>query len=114
MPLDPAETVIWSGLSNHTVGPRAVGGKLYLTDRRLLFRPHILERRFFGGEEWSAEQADLAGFDVQGADAGGVFAGSLRKRLRVALANGETALFVVWRPVHAARELSEALGRRER
>ena len=85
MPLDDGESVIWSRRANHTVGWRAVGGKLYLTDRRLLFRPHVLERSLFFGKEWSAPRTEVAGFDVQPRGGGNPFDGSLRSRLRVAL-----------------------------
>jgi len=38
---------------------RAVGGRLYLTDRRLIFGRSRLEARL-GGKEWSAPLAELA------------------------------------------------------
>jgi len=38
---------------------RAVGGRLYLTDRRLIFRRSRLEA-LLGGKEWSASLAELS------------------------------------------------------
>ena len=39
---DPGETVQHFGLANHFKGMEAVGGKLFLTNRRLRFRSHKL------------------------------------------------------------------------
>jgi hypothetical protein len=101
--------VVWSRRGNHSVGRRAVGGKLYLNDRRLLFRPHVFERRLFFGREWSAQRAELAGFFLQPRSGGNPFDGPLRSRLRVALRQGRLQLFVVPKPDLVARELSEAV-----
>lgn len=110
MPIEPGETVVWTRLANHSLGARAVGGKLYLTDRRLLFRPHILERHFYSGKEWSAPRSELSGFEVKRRGGANPFNGSLRSRLRATLREGEPQLFVVWRPERDARQLNEALG----
>jgi hypothetical protein len=43
--LEEGEKILWDAIANR--GPddtRQVGGILYLTDRRLYFKPHILER----------------------------------------------------------------------
>ena len=39
---DPGETIIYEGLANHFKGIEGVGGKLYLTDKRLVFKSHNL------------------------------------------------------------------------
>jgi hypothetical protein len=109
VPLKDGESVVWSRRANHSVGWRAVGGKLYLTDRRLLFRPNGFERSLFFGKEWSAPLAEVSGFSVQPRSGGNPFDGRMRSRLRVALRQGEAQLFVVAKPDDAARELSEAL-----
>lgn len=112
MPVDADEVVAWSGRANRSVGVRAVGGTLYLTDRRLLFRPHLVERWFFGGQEWGVPRSRLAGFGVESRsrDAQGLFSGGLRKRLRVNLTDRGPELFVVPSPERAAVRLSEELG----
>jgi hypothetical protein len=112
VPLEAGESVIWSRRANHTVGWRAVGGKLYLTDRRLVFRPHVLERTLFFGKEWSAPRTEVASFDVQPRGGANPFDGSLRSRLRVALRQGEPQLFVVPKPDDVAQELSDKLAPR--
>ena len=40
--LEPDETLIKEGVSNLSRGIEAVGGHLYLTNRRLVFEPHAI------------------------------------------------------------------------
>jgi len=57
--LDEGEQILWQGMANR--GPdntRQVGGTLYLTDRRLYFQPHLLER-VTEEERWQAPRSDL-------------------------------------------------------
>jgi hypothetical protein len=39
---EPGETVLFETPANHLKGIKGAGGKLYVTDRRLLFKPHKL------------------------------------------------------------------------
>ena len=106
MPLDPDEQVIWSQRANHSAGRRAVGGKLYLTDRRLLFKPNVGRSK-----EWSASRTEVTGFGVQPRGGANPFDGSLRSRLRVELRQEEPQLFVVSKLDQAVRDLTEALSK---
>lgn len=40
----PDEIVVWAAKANRFQGIRAVGGRIYLTDRRLVFAPNDFER----------------------------------------------------------------------
>jgi len=53
------EHILWHGVANRGAdNTRQVGGTLYLTDQRLFFEPHILER-VTQEEEWQASLADV-------------------------------------------------------
>jgi hypothetical protein len=103
--LESGETFVWEKRANHTAGIRAVGGKLYLTDRRLVFESHRIGR---GGKLWSTPLSEVARVTVADRDLTGVFSGGLTNRLRVELAGGEEELFVVRKVAEVAKELSEA------
>lgn len=90
--LGPSETVRWQKLANRTQGSRAVGGRLYLTESRLLFVPTHLDS-ITGGKRWELPLAQLRSVGRQDAD-GGLFSGGLRTRLRLDTDAG-TELFVV-------------------
>ena len=38
--LENGESLVKQGLANHFKGPEAVGGKLYLTNKRIIFKSH--------------------------------------------------------------------------
>jgi len=108
--LEDGETVVWEKRANHTAGVRAVGGKLYLTDRRLVFESRGLGR---GGKLWSTPLSEVARVTVADRDLSGVFSGGLTNRLRVELASGDEELFVVRKVAEVAKDLSEAAAIRE-
>jgi hypothetical protein len=92
--LHPGETVRWKKAANREQnGWRAVGGRLFLTDSRLLFRPHRFDARL-KGEDWAANLADIASVGTEEAD-GHPFSGGLRRRLCIDLADGTTERFVI-------------------
>jgi hypothetical protein len=64
--MDPGEELLWSqGSSRRQSRFRTVGGRLYLTNRRLVFAPHKMDARH-GGHEWDVALSDVAGFRVAG------------------------------------------------
>ena len=51
--LSETEAVVWQQLANRTQSAnRAVGGRLYLTDTRLVFEPNRVDAAT-GGSRWS-------------------------------------------------------------
>lgn len=90
--LDPGEAVVWEAKVNRTQGRWARGGKLVLTDRRLIFEPHKFERRI-GAQRWSCSLADVVAL---GAKERGLhpISGALRRRLSVRTPTSEE-LFVI-------------------
>src|ERR1051325_9657973 len=80
--LDDGETVVKSYPANHTQGKRAVGGKLFLTTRRLVFVPNRLDSRM-GGQIWEASRCIIRRVGRVGPHFSIVelFSGALRSRL---------------------------------
>jgi hypothetical protein len=92
-PAGDGETVEWSKLANRSQSRnRAVGGKLYLTDRRLLFCPHWVDA-VFGGRAWSCERSRVQAIGKEPKSGG--LGGGMRDRLRVEVAGDDVELFVV-------------------
>jgi hypothetical protein len=100
--LQPGEEIVWSARANRAQGGRAVGGKLYVTDRRMMFAPNRIEQRLKGCE-WSCSVGAVREIGVK-QRGGNPFSGGVRRRLRVALAEKDE-LFVVDDPHDAATEL---------
>lgn len=90
------EDVSWSRLANRMQGSRAVGGKLFLTDQRILFCPHRVDGLLFG-KPWSVELAAVSeiGVEPKGSGKASKFGGGMRDRLRIRTADGSEDLFVV-------------------
>jgi hypothetical protein len=88
----PGEQVVWSkGANRIQPSGRAVGGKLFLTDRRLVFCPHWVDGAT-GGKTRDMPLADVA---AAGTVPKGGTRGGLRERLRIELTDGAEELFVV-------------------
>jgi hypothetical protein len=102
--LREGERVLASLVADHIQGGRPIDGRLYLTSQRLMFMPQgagIVR----GGKSSSIPWSAVATSDV--AERGWGEA-STRRRLRVTRVSGEVELYVVWRPVKAARQVDEA------
>ena len=93
--LGEGESVVVAKAANRFQGSRAVGGKLTVTDRRLVFLPNPVDARL-GGKEWTLERNEVAsvGVEPRGAKKG-LFGGGLRQRLRVRTSTGGEELFVI-------------------
>ena len=86
--------------ANMTMKGRGVGGHLTLTNNRLIFEQHGVEKALTGGFEklqvsdWQCELSSIA--SVRLSERGrNPFDGSLRKRLEITQYNGEVNHFVV-------------------
>jgi hypothetical protein len=98
---EPQEQVAWTQGANRIQGSgRAAGGKLFLTDRRLVFCPHWVDGAT-GGKTWEVPLATIAAV-------GTVQKGGRRDRLRIELADGEDELFVVNRLAEVVSRLDAA------
>jgi hypothetical protein len=96
-PLEPGERFLEDGPTNRQQRV-AVGGWLYLTDRRLLFRPHGMNLGF--GSALDLPLGEIA--DVTPYNAAWIFPTGLRITRR----DGTTERFVVWQGARAAWLLS--------
>jgi hypothetical protein len=76
---------------------RSVGGKLYLTDRRLVFERSRIES-FLAGKEWSANLAELVVASEEG-----------RRRIKVEQGDGRVEAFIVRSPRESAEVVNRAI-----
>ena len=96
---EEGEEVCWEARANRFQQKfRSIGGRIYLTDRRLVFAPHKLDTRL-GGHAWSAQLADLDRAFVNG----------LLKNVRVVTRDGEMQRFVIWPRVGSAAMIDAAI-----
>ena len=104
---EPAEEVVWSQAADRLKdsGP-AVGGKLFLTDRRLIFCPHWVDAAT-GGKAWQVPLERVAAIETipKGSPGGG-----MRDRLAIELAGGGRERFVVNRLEAVVARLNTARG----
>jgi hypothetical protein len=98
-PFEEGEEVRWEARANRFQhGIRAIGGRIYLTDRRLVFAPNKFEEKV-AGRAWSAQLADLDTAFVKGPI----------KTVRVVANDGEKQRFVIWPQVESAMTLDAAI-----
>ena len=104
--LQVGERVEWATRANRSQGNRAVGGRLFLTNERLVFAPHRFDD-VLGGESWSRRRQDVEDVAVEPS---GVhpFSGALRPRLRIVFLDA-VELFVVPRVADVVQRLKAAL-----
>jgi len=105
--LDPGETISFKKATNHREGVIARGGYLFMTQKRLYFEPHRLDR-MLKGKSWKCDLCRIVDVDISPRDAN-VFAGGQRKRLRILLADGSAEQFVVNRIEHSIAKLREGI-----
>jgi hypothetical protein len=92
------EAVKWSARANMIQQRvRAVGGRLYLTDRRLVFGRNKAESHL-GGKEWSVDLGQLAS-----ASSGG------RRSIRVERNDGRVERFIIGSPHNSAEIVDRAI-----
>ncbi len=96
---EEGEEVRWEARANRFQQRfRSVGGRVYLTDRRLVFAPTKFEEKIVG-RAWSARLGDLDRAFVQGPI----------KTVRVVANDGGTQRFVIWPRVESAATIDAAI-----
>jgi hypothetical protein len=95
------ESIRWEGRANRFQGKvYAIGGGLYLTDRRLIFVPNKIESKIFFGKTWSANLGDLDRAFV---------GGGLLRTVRVVDRDGRTSRFVIGARKNATATINAAI-----
>ncbi len=111
-PTDDGEIVTWRRWANRTQSnSRAAGGRLYLTNRRVLFCPHAFDANT-GGEYWSVplEAITEVGKQPRTLNLQAAFNGAMRTRLRIDCADGSAELFVLNKLDQVITEIRTAAG----
>ena len=105
-----SEALVWRRSASRVQSVRGtVGGNLYLSASRLLFKPNRIEAAV-GGQQWSAPLCTVRSVCIELRD-GNLLKGGLRDRLRVDLADGSFELFVVDRINDVIQVISQAIAR---
>lgn len=106
------EQILWRRLANRQQGPyRSMGGRLFVTDRRVIFLPNRVDK-VTGGQSWSRDLTDIARVEVEPRHYGIPFVTKdvgLRRRLRVEGRDGTIEIFLVNRVKHAVARLEAAI-----
>lgn len=94
-PYSPGNEVwVWKHAANRAQnGIRQVGGRLFLSDQRLVFQPNRFDA-LTRGERWAVSRGQVAEFSVS-ARQPSLNPAALRNRLRVSQHDGEVDVFVV-------------------
>lgn len=103
MKLAKDEQIIRKGHGNHLRGFEGVGGRFFLTDRRLYFKPHMFNR---DTEDGSIFLDDIVGVMTKHSDL-------FSKKLHVVLKSGFAETFFVNRRREWVREIEKAIRRLE-
>jgi hypothetical protein len=110
-PLEAGGVVRWRKNANRKQGAtRAVGGRLFLTDRRLLFQPSRFDQAL-RGEFWSTALDQVRDISVEDRDrqkANERDYGALRRRLRI-VTHRSVELFVINSVEEVVRALREGV-----
>jgi hypothetical protein len=86
---EPGELVEWAGRATRTQGARVVGGRLLVTDRRLVFRPGLLDS-MTGGQTWGLYFTEILEVvsELHCPAPGSRFKAGWRQRLKVVARDG--------------------------
>jgi hypothetical protein len=100
-PIAAPESVVWEKRASHPQRRRLVGGRLYLTQQRLVFQPNRLEKAT-GALTWSAALQEITAIGPEPA---------WRPRLRIDLTQRTAERFWVTRLEDTGRELVDLINR---
>ncbi len=107
--LQPGEVLRWHGPATHRVRRTWVGGRVYVSDRRLFFCPGVLSRRRYG--ILRVPLTSIADVRVVGRDTK-VTSGGLRRRVIINTNAGDEHAFSLPRFPKRSRELQALLADR--
>ncbi len=96
--MEAGETIAWQDWANHWQGIRSVGGRLYLTDLRLIFVPTEIEA-MLRGHGCETRLTSLRGARISG----------MVRTIGLSRVDGETDRFVVSRREETARLIDRAI-----
>ncbi|MDQ1393320.1 MAG: hypothetical protein QOF30_2297 [Acidimicrobiaceae bacterium] len=92
--IEPGERILFKGRSNRSQGSRAVRGRLFVTDRLVIFAPNAFDQRT-GGNSWSCGLREIQGVGTAKRTLEKPFSAGVRKRLELKLAENRQELFGV-------------------
>jgi len=104
------EEIALSYPSNHTQGKRAVGGKLFVTNKRIAFAPNRLDANL-GGHAMEVPLSRITQIttDAPRIRLSEIFSGALTTRLAIHAGTDQVDFFVVSNPDIVANQITAAL-----
>lgn len=90
--LGPSEALRWSGTASRTVRRKWVGGRVFVTNRALYFRPGLLAR--LTDETLRVPVSTVVSVSVIDRT-GTLYDGGMRRRVRVVVESGKEHLFAM-------------------
>jgi hypothetical protein len=106
--LDDDERLLLTRWINHTQGRTARGGRLFVTDRRLVFQPHATERALSHATLVEIPWDQVADVIIAPRGFGpGPFTGGLRRRLKITRLDGSAEFFVINRVGKVVDEIAQ-------
>jgi hypothetical protein len=110
--VDPArdDRVLLKRRANHAEGRTARGGRLFATNKRIVFRPHLIERALSRAKTVVIPWSEVEEITVAPRAVASAAAGALRERLEVKRRDGSSEFFVVNNVNELLRELREIQG----
>jgi hypothetical protein len=106
--LVPGETLVWRVAANWEQGGIARGGHLALTSAALVFQPNRVDAAT-GAPPWRVPLAAVREVGVQPIRFSDLFAGGLRRRMRLDLADGASVRLLVNRLDRRRAEVAAAV-----
>jgi hypothetical protein len=106
--LEPGETLVWRIACTWTQGGIGRGGHLALTSWGLVFQPNRVDAAT-GAGLWRLPLPAVRSVGVAPRSFADLFAGGLRRRMRLDLTNGDTAVLLVNRLDQRVREVRAAV-----
>ncbi|MFC7343256.1 hypothetical protein [Saccharopolyspora griseoalba] len=82
----------WANRNQHKA--RAVGGRFYVTNLRIVFCPHAVDAAL-AGEYWWTPLSEVTDVGKEKRNLRQIYSGGLRTRLKITLVDGSAELFVV-------------------
>jgi len=110
--LNEGELIALAYPANHTQNRRAVGGKLFVTNQRLLFIPNKVDDKL-GGLPIDVSHDAISTFFVKEREFSikELFSGGLFERLGVRLSDGSEHLFVISKVEEGLEQIMEVIDR---
>jgi hypothetical protein len=106
--LERRERLLYKRAANRSFGNRAIGGRLFVTTRRVIFAPNVFDR-LLRAKVWSCPITAVESVGTSGRTLEDPLSGGARRRLRLSLSGNQQELFVVNNVVTVVEAIKDAM-----